>query len=65
MATRIDITIDGLYRLQERIDRQQLEGQDWVVVGSLVSTFIARTQARQDRLRAKACLLYTSDAADE
>jgi hypothetical protein len=54
MATRIDVTIAGLHQLRERIDRQQLEGDDWVVVGALVSSFIARTEARQSRLKAKA-----------
>jgi hypothetical protein len=54
MTTRIDVTLEGLRQLRERIDRQQLEGDDWVVVGALVSTFIARTEARQARLRAKA-----------
>jgi transposase len=56
MATRIDVTvtIEQLYQLRERIDRQQLEGDDWVVVGGLVGRLIARTEARQARLRAKA-----------
>ena len=65
MATRIDITIEGLYRLQERIGCQQLEGQDWVVVGALVSTFIARTQARQDRLRAKAAQQAVPECSEQ
>ena len=54
MTTRIDLTIEGLHQLQERIDRQQLEGEDWAVVGALVSMLIARTVARQARLKAKA-----------
>ncbi|MFC1643125.1 hypothetical protein ACFL5O_10665, partial [Myxococcota bacterium] len=54
VATRIDVTIECLYQLRERIERQQLEGDDWVVVGALVSSFIARTEARQARLKAKA-----------
>ena len=54
MATPIDVTVEGLYQLRERIDSHRLEGDDWVVVGALVSTFIARTEARQARLRAKA-----------
>jgi transposase len=53
MATRIDVTIAGLHELRERIDHQQLEGDDWVVVGALVSSLIARTEARQARLKAK------------
>lgn len=54
MATRIDITLAGLHQLQERIDRRQLEGQDWAVVGALVSKLIERTEARLARLRDKA-----------
>jgi transposase len=53
-ATRVDVTLEGLRQLRERIDRQQLAGDDWVVVGALVSALIARTEARQARLRAKA-----------
>jgi hypothetical protein len=54
MATRKDVTLAYLRQLQERIDREQLKGEDWVVVGALVSALVARTEARQDRLRAKA-----------
>lgn len=54
MATRIDVTLDGLHQLQERIDRRQLERDDWVIVGTLVSRFIARTEAQQARLKAEA-----------
>ena len=54
MATGIDITLAGLHQLQERIDRRQLEGQDWTVVGALVSKLIERTEARLARLRDKA-----------
>ena len=54
MATRIDVTLAGLRQLRERIDRQQLDGDDWAIVGALVSSFIARTEARQARLKAKA-----------
>lgn len=54
MATRIDLTFEQLRHLQARVDRQQLEAQDWPVVGALVSMVIARTEARQARLKAKA-----------
>jgi hypothetical protein len=54
MANRIDITLAGLHQLQERIDLRQLEGQDWAVVGALVSKLIERTEARLARLRDKA-----------
>jgi hypothetical protein len=65
MATPIDVTIEGLHQLRERIDRQQLEGDDWVVVGALVSTFIARTEAQQARLRAKAAQQADQDKTKE
>ncbi len=54
MATRIDITLEQLRLLQARADRQQLEADDWPVVGALVSKLIARAEARQARLKAKA-----------
>ena len=54
MATRVDITLVDLHRLLDRIDRQQLEEDDWVLIGALVSARIARAEAQQVRLRAKA-----------
>jgi hypothetical protein len=54
MATRIDVTLEQLHHLQARVDRQTLAAQDWPVVAGLVSMLIARTEARQERLRAKA-----------
>ena len=54
MATRIDVTLADLRQLRARVDRQQLAADDWAVVGALVSMLIARTEARQDRLKAKA-----------
>ena len=54
MATRIDLSIEDLHHLLARVDRQQLERQDWVVIRALVSRFIARTEARQARLKSQA-----------
>jgi hypothetical protein len=54
MATTINVTLNGLVELRERVDRRRLQGEDWVIVGALVSKLIARTEARQERLRAKA-----------
>jgi transposase len=62
MTTRIDVTLEGLYHLRERVDRRQLEGEDWAVVGALVSARITRTEARQERLRAKAAQDETKQA---
>jgi hypothetical protein len=49
MATRIDITLERLHELRDRIDHQELEGEDWVVVGALVAMLVARTEARRER----------------
>ncbi len=65
MATRIDITREDLHQLKERIDRRQLEGEDWVVVGALVSVLIARTDAQQARLKAKAAQQAAQEKAKQ
>jgi transposase len=65
MATRIDITLAGLHQLQERIDRRQLEGQDWAVVGALVSKLIERTEVRLVRLRDKAAERAEAEPAND
>jgi len=65
MATRIDITLEDLHHLRERVDRRQLEAEDWAVVGSLVSMLIARTESRQDRLKAKAAQQAAQEEAKQ
>ena len=65
MGTRIDITIEGLRQLGERVDRRQIEGDDWVVVGALVSGLLARTEARHARLRAKADQQAAKNKSDD
>ncbi len=50
---RIDVTLHELRELRARIDRRQLDPGDWSVVGGLVESRIARTEARIARLRAK------------
>lgn len=54
MASRIDVTLEGLHELLKRIDRKQLDAGDWAVIAALVLMLIARTVARQARLKAKA-----------
>jgi hypothetical protein len=54
MATTINVTFNGLVELRGRVERRQLQDDDWVVVGALVSKLITRTEARQERLRVKA-----------
>ena len=65
MATRIDITFEGLHQLRERIDRRRLEEEDWAVIGALVGALLARTEARQARLRARAEHQASPEAAQE
>lgn len=50
---RIDVTLEQLHQLRGRIDHQELEEDDWPLVGALVSKLIARTEARQKRMLAK------------
>jgi len=54
MAATVTISLEGLVQLRGRIEQQQLQAEDWVVVGALVSSRITRTEARLERLRAKA-----------
>jgi transposase len=53
MVQRIDVTLEGLHQLHQRIERQQLDPGDWTLVGVLVSRFIARTEATRARMLAK------------
>jgi len=65
MATRIDITLADLHQLQERIDRRQLEGDDWAVFGALVSRLIERSEARLARLRDKAAERAAQESTEQ
>lgn len=65
MATRVDITLDGLHQLRERVGRRELERDDWAVVDALVSSLIARAEGRQARLRAKAAQQAALEKANE
>jgi hypothetical protein len=60
---RIDVTLLDLRELRARIDRRQLEPGDWGIVGGLVESRIARTEARLARLRAKLDQHRTGKAA--
>ena len=52
--SRVDVTLKDLRELRGRIDRRQLDAGDWAVVGGLLESRIARTEARIARLQAKA-----------
>jgi len=51
--SRLDVTLPGLCQLRARIDRRQLDPDDWAVVAGLVDRRIARTEAQIGRLKAK------------
>jgi hypothetical protein len=51
--SRLDVTLPGLRQLRARIDRRQLDPDDWAVVAGLVDSRIARTEAQIARLKAK------------
>jgi hypothetical protein len=49
----IEVTLAELHQLCHRIEQRLLEERDWPLVAGLVSNLIARTEARQDNMRAK------------
>lgn len=51
--SRVDVTLPGLRQLRARIDRRQLDADDWGVVAGLVDSRIARTEAQIARLKSK------------
>lgn len=51
--SRVDVTLPGLRQLRARIDRRQLDADDWGTVAGLVDSRIARTEAQIARLKAK------------
>jgi hypothetical protein len=57
---RIEVTLEGLRQLRGRIEHQQLDADDWSLVGALVGQLIGRVEARQARMLAK---LAAGDAA--
>lgn len=64
VAQRIDVTLAGLHDIRRRIERQQLESEDWPLVHALVSNLITRTEARLDRARAKMANAEATNADD-
>jgi len=60
---RIDVTLQDLRELRARIDRRQLDPGDWAIVGGLVESRIAHTEARLARLQAKLDRDRTGNAA--
>src|SRR5690606_23513814 len=50
---RLEVTLDGLRQLRERIRQLQLEPGDWPIMDALVSNQIIRTEERNERKIAK------------
>jgi len=53
LKQRLDVTLNGLRELYQRIVQQQLVASDWLVLGALVLNLIARAEARGARMLAK------------
>jgi transposase len=53
MTRTIDVSLEGLHGLYERIGNRQLEDGDWPLVGALVGKLINREQGKVDRMIAK------------
>jgi hypothetical protein len=52
-ATRIEVTLDGLRQLIDRIDHEQLERDDWPLIRGLVWNEFVGKERRQERAIAK------------
>jgi ribosomal protein L37E len=52
-ATRIEVTLDGLRQLLDRIDHEQVEREDWPLLRSLVWNELLGKERRQERAIAK------------
>ena len=50
---RIDVTLDELYQLQERIQRSALQTHDYPIFGAYVAGLVASAVARQDQMLRK------------
>lgn len=53
MVKRFDVTLEGLRQLRDRLDKQQVETDDWPLLGALVTKQIERAERRQERMLAK------------
>ena len=52
-ATRLEVTLDGLGQLLNRIDGRQLESDDWSVIRGLVWNQFVRAEGKNERMIAK------------
>jgi transposase len=60
---RIDVTLEGLRQLRERIDQRRIEDSDFPLFGAFVSNTIAREEAKHARLLAKIAAARAAEAA--
>jgi hypothetical protein len=59
---RFDVTLEGLRQLHQRVGEQQLEPDDWPLLGALVSKQIARAERMQERMVAKIAAAAAQEA---
>lgn len=50
---QIEVTLDGLQQLLDRLDHEKMDPGDWPLVRSLVSQLIGRVKGRHERMLAK------------
>ena len=65
---RFEVTLDELRQMRHRINDQQLEPGDWLLLGALVAQQIGRAEARQERMLKKiaaAAHTATGEAAED
>ena len=65
MTQTIEVSIAGLHQLYTRIGQQQLDKDDWPVVGALVAKLLVREEAKMSRMVAKAAAEAAAAAAAE
>lgn len=51
---RIDVTMEGLRQLNQRIKLRELQGSDYSIFGALIENLIGREETKLDRMIAKA-----------
>jgi hypothetical protein len=59
---RFNVTLEGLRQLHQRVGEQQLEPDDWPLLGALVSKQIARAERMQERMVAKIAAAAAQEA---
>jgi hypothetical protein len=60
---RFEVTLEGLRQLHQRIGEQQLEPDDWPLLGALVCKQIGRGERMQERMIAKIAAAVAAEGA--